>query len=306
MKKTYHLCLSGGDEVMFRDEEDYIRANNCLCLAAHKTETSLLAYSIMSNHVHIGVRTENPSKFISTFRYPYTRYFNNKYSRTGRLGEKQFFQLEIDGLYHLIAVIAYILRNPLHHGVAATPFGYRYSSIGALFQKEFGRFTEPELMMEKSAYLYLPEKTPLPYGFKMDKTGLILPESVIDVADVEHIFSTARSFMFYMNRLSGEAWENEQKQDITAMPPVTLSVIEQGSFDKDMKTLLSNEYGRGNYNKITDLQLCEKIDRVYLQGAKSVYSLSPREKARIADVILQELRTTKEQIVRCLGGNLKF
>ena len=37
MKKTYHLCLSAGDEVMFRDQEDYNRGFNCFALALHKT-----------------------------------------------------------------------------------------------------------------------------------------------------------------------------------------------------------------------------------------------------------------------------
>ena len=95
MKKTYHLCLSGGNEVMYRHDRDYIHANNCLCLAAHKTDSSLLAYSIVSNHVHIGIRTEDPYAFMKAFRYPYNRYFNQKYGRKGILGEKHFFLCEI-------------------------------------------------------------------------------------------------------------------------------------------------------------------------------------------------------------------
>ena len=200
---------------MFRDEEDYIRGNNCLCLAAHKTNSSLLAYVLMSNHIHIGIRTEDPEHFIKDFRYPYNRYFNRKYNRSGRLGEKRCFTIEIEGLYHLLAAISYILRNPLHHGVAATPFGYRFSSISALFRREFGRFSEPELMPVRSQYRYTPAKEPLPKGYRMDISGLILPESVIDIADMQHQFSTARSFMYYMNRISGEAWENEQREDRT-------------------------------------------------------------------------------------------
>ena len=65
MKKTYHLCLSGKHEVLFRCREDFIRGINCLCLAAIKTQSSLLAYSFMSNHVHICVRTDCPEKFMT-------------------------------------------------------------------------------------------------------------------------------------------------------------------------------------------------------------------------------------------------
>ena len=174
MKRIYHLCLSGGNEVIFRNEMDYVIGINYLCMAAHKTETDLLAYSFMSNHVHICAQTKNPAEIIKHFRYSYTRYFNKKYKRKGRLGERLFFSLEIEGLYHLLTAIAYILRNPLHHGVSATPFGYQYSSIGAIFRCEFGRFGEPALLAEKSQYLYLPDRLKLPPGFKMGIDGMIL------------------------------------------------------------------------------------------------------------------------------------
>ena len=302
MKKTYHLCLSSGSEVMFRSDEDYIRANNCLCLAAHKTESTILGYSIMSNHTHIGVRTEDPDSFMKAFRYPYNRYFNNKYCRKGQLGEKNFFQIEINGLYHLLAALSYILRNALHHGVAATPFGYRYSSINALFKKELGKFESPELMPKKSQYVYLPGHETLPDGFKMNKSGLILPESVIDVADVEHQFSTARTFMYYMNRLSGEAWEKEQQQDLLDIPPITLGQMEANVKHQDVKTMLANEHGRSNYNSTTDIQLCDIIDT--LLGDHSVYTIPINEIERIAQYLYATYHLSQEQINRCLAGRL--
>lgn len=302
MKKTYHLCLSGGSEVMFRSDSDYIRANNCLCLAAHKTESNILGYSIMSNHTHVCVRTEDPYGFMKAFRYPYNRYFNNKYKRSGQLGEKYFFQIEINGLYHLLAALSYVLRNALHHGVTATPFGYRYSSIHALFKKELGKFDNPELLSKKSQYLYLPGTKPLPDGFKMDKYGLILPESVIDVADVEHQFSTARTFLYYMNRLSGEAWEKEQQQDLLNIPPITLVQMEANIKPQDLKTMLANEHGRSNYNSTTDIQVCDAIDK--LLGEHSVYTIPIKEIERVAQYLYGNYHISQEQINRCLGGRL--
>lgn len=302
MKKTYHLCLSGGSEVMFRHDRDYIHGNNCLCLAAHKTDSSLLAYSIMSNHVHIGVRTEDPHAFIKAFRYPYNRYFNQRYGRKGMLGEKHFFQCEIDGLYHCLAAISYILRNALHHGVAATPFGYRYSSIRALFREELGYFDEPELMPKKSQYLYLPGNDPLPDGFMMNSSGLILPQSVIDVADVEHQFSTVRTFLYYMNRLSGEAWEREQLQDAVKIPPVTIEQIESNIRYQDLKTMLGNEYGRANYKAVNDIQLCGIIDKML--GGSSVYGISQGEIERVARYLHGSYRISPDQADRCLAGRL--
>ena len=303
MKKTYHLCLSSKNEILFRCGEDFVRGINCLCLTSHGFGARLLAYVFMSNHVHICIRAEDPEKVIRAFWYTYTRYFNSKYGRRGHLGEPDFFKLEIEGLYHLLTVIAYILRNPMHHGVTGTPFGYPYSSIRALFRKDFGWEDSSECLPEKLEYRYLPRHQSLPKHFKMDKSGMILPKCAIDVADVEHQFSTARSFLYYMNRLSGEKWEKEQSHDSNGQKPITLSDIENENTCQDIRTLLANEYGRSNYNAVTDIQLCEEIDTdiVPRLGKRSVYELTQQEKKQIAHFLMRKYHVPAVQVRRCLA-----
>ena len=305
MNKTYHLCLSSKNEILFRCREDFVRGINCLCLTAHRFEARLLAYVFMSNHVHICIRAEDPEKVIRAFWYKYTRYFNSKYGRRGHLGEPDFFKLEIEGLSHLLTVIAYILRNPMHHGVTGTPFGYPYSSIRALFRGDFGWDNDFECLPEKFEYRYLPRHQSLPKGFRMDKSGMILPECAIDVADVEHQFSTARAFLYYMNRLSGEKWEKEQTQDGTGQKPITLSDIENENTCQDLRTLLVNEYGRSNYNAVTDIKLCEEIDTdiVPRLGKISVYELTQQEKKQIAHFLMRKYHVPAVQVRRCLALN---
>ena len=122
--KYYHICLSGKDEIMFRTDEDYCRAINCMALAAYKTDSKILAYAFMSTHVHLCIRTDHPYKVITTYRYAYTRYFNAKYKRSGKLGERYFFKQEIYGIMHLLTTIAYILRNR-----TGRPIPYSYSHM---------------------------------------------------------------------------------------------------------------------------------------------------------------------------------
>ena len=124
MKKTYHLCLSAGDEIMFRDLEDYNRGFNCFALALYKSNSTGLVESFMSNHFHLMIQTEDPKEFMYNMRQPYSKYFNRKYCRNGRLGEKHHFQLEISGLHHHLAAMSYTLRNALHHGVSPIPKGF--------------------------------------------------------------------------------------------------------------------------------------------------------------------------------------
>ncbi|MBO5941770.1 MAG: hypothetical protein J6Q63_00610, partial [Bacteroidales bacterium] len=97
MKKTYHLCLSGGDESIFRDQEDYHMGFNYFALALYKTDSTGLAESFMSTHTHQAVQTSAPEEFMYNFRRPYSLYFNHKYQRTGRLGENNHFTMEVIG-----------------------------------------------------------------------------------------------------------------------------------------------------------------------------------------------------------------
>ena len=303
MKRTYHLCWSGKDELLFRTKEDYIHGIVCLALAAHKTGTTILAYCLMSNHIHICVRTENPKNFIKSFRYPYSCYFNSKYERQGRLGERQFFILEVRGLYHLLTVIAYILRNPLHHGICSTPFEYPYSSARAIFRKELGFELNEGMKISVKHYSRMPDRNNLPHEIMTNPDGLILAENIVDVADLEHQFSTARSYIYYMNRLSGETWEKEQSNDGLDPPPIQIQDIEYGVKCAATQQLLANEHGRHNQNVIHDIELCRIIDRLLNDrfDGKTVYQLSAQQVQQAATFLKSRYHIGKEQTERCLA-----
>lgn len=288
---------------MFRSRADFIRGINCLCLAAHYTEAILLAYVFMNNHVHIIVRTEDPERFMMKFRYAYNKYFNAKYHRRGRLGEEQFFKIELEGLYHLLTAIAYVLRNPVHHGICATPFGYEFSSIRGIFRKEFGWQTAEGILPRKSAYQFIPSRSVLPERYQMSSEGMILPETVIDAQDIEHQFSTARSFLYYMNRLSGEEWIREQQQDQTGLPAITLESIEEGVRFHDLNTMLRNEHGRANYSAMTDIMLCHEIDNTIVPGygVSSVYQLSIGQRENMVGLLRRRYGVSVTQAKRCLA-----
>lgn len=245
MKKTYHLCLSSEDEVMFRDTEDYNRGFNCFALALHKTGSTGLADAFMSNHFHIVVQTENPDGFMGAIRMPYCKYFNAKYGRTGRLGEKNHFCIAVEGLHHHLAVISYVFRNPLHHGMAPIAYAYPHSSVNAIFMKEMGKKPESCLLPQKSFYRHIGRRSDFPDSYRMSDDGLFLRESVIDVVQVENMFATPRTFDYYMNRKSSEEWTAEQEKDRNGASPVTLADIEYGITLNPLNQMLINEGGKG-------------------------------------------------------------
>jgi len=303
MKKTYHVCLSAGDEIMFRDLEDYNRGFNCFAVALYKTNSTGLVESFMSTHLHLLVQTDSPKDFMMCFRMLYTMYFNKKYGRSGKLGEKLHFTMEVVGYHHILAAMSYILRNALHHGVAPIPYAYPHCSANAIFMREMGKRPEENLLPRKSYYRHLGRTAEYPDSYKMSRSGVFLRESVLDIPQVENLFVTPRMFNFYMSRKSSEEWEAEQRKDQNSSPLINIQSIERGVNTDSIEKLLLFENGKADYRKLSDQDLCTEIDRKILPkyGKRSVYQLSSEEKTLIANHLYKTLHLNAAQIRRCLN-----
>ena len=301
MKKTYHLCLSAGDEVLFRDIEDYNRGFNCFALALFNTDSTGLVESEMSTHYHQMIQTGNPNEFMSNFRLSYSMYFNRKYLRSGKLGEKNHYSIEIVGCNHMIAAMSYVLRNPLHHGVSPIPYAYPYSSVNSIFMQEMGKVSYQGILERRYYHRFICRSSQFPDNYVMSDKGVFLRESVLDIPQVENYFVTPRSFNWHMTRKSSEEWELEQGRD-NSQPPINLSVIEKGINMTSATEMLINEIGKSNYKRPSDIDVCAEIDDNILPmyNKLSVYQLSQREKQQIAEHLYRNLHIGESQIKRCL------
>lgn len=302
MKKTFHLCLSGDDEVIFRDLEDYHMGFNYFAIALYKTDSIGLAESFMSTHTHQTIQTAAPDEFMYNFRRPYSLYFNNKYQRTGKLGEKDHFTMEVNGYHHLLAAISYTLRNALHHGVVSIPYSYPHCSVNAIFRREMGKFTDEKTLPRSQTYKHLSRRAEFPDSYKMSASGVFLRESVLDIPQVENLFVTPRAFNYYMSRKSSEEWDKEQAKDGNGQAPVNLTSIENGILLHNTNQMHAFEAGKADYRKITDIELCTMLDNLARTryGRHSVYQLTRQEKAQIAEELYKTLHLSEALIRRCL------
>lgn len=327
MRKTVHLCLSSHNEVMYRSEADLIMGFNCLALAVLETDSRLMGEGFMTTHNHKLVQTDDYEALVHKDRYAYTRYFNSRYHRRGRLGEPQCFSLEVEGEYHTLTALSYVLRQGLHHGLSTTPFGYPHCSANAFFRKELGKDALPALISSAGRNKYLPHGKSLPATYRMDKNGLLLREDIIDTAYVERAYLSARSFLFFMNRATDEKTLQKQIEE-NSLPPVTLDYIEKGVGGFDAEEALKYEYGRVDTSRMTDLELCHIIDDICVpcfaggDNHATIYTLPPSRRADIGNALwaaFQDARggvshihnpytdffvgrkTTSTQIHRCLA-----
>ena len=296
---------------MFRNADDMNYAFNSLCSALYKTDSICLAEAFISTHHHGCYLTSLPRELMHIHRTSYTKYFNNKYGRTGSLGEKGFFMQEIDGLRHQISAITYVLKNPVHHGISATPFAYPYCSANAFFRKDLGKDFSPRLLTSELIRMSLPRRAEFDPSWKMGTEGVFLRESVLETAMVESLYSTPQAFNYMLSRKSGEDWVKEQDMDSVSCPPVTLENIESPLFtggsgkEDSLFHMLQNERSRFNRSVMTDLRLCGIVDMELASGKapRTVYQLSNEEKICLANEIHRRFHCGKEQIRRCLAMN---
>lgn len=309
MKQTYHISLSSHNEVMFRSESDLIMGFNCLAMGVLETDSALLAEGFLSTHFHAMPMTVCPDELLRQFRYAYTRYFNAKYHRRGRLGQRTPFVMAVDGFYHRLTVINYLNRQGLHHGIAPTPFSYKHCSSNSFFKDALGKKQAPELLPEQQRYKYLPGRGPLPLQYRMDASGMIMREDILEVALVESMYGTPRNYLYQMNRVGDEIYREDQKAEESTTPLITLELIEKGIPELDVAQLLRNENGKHNPANISDIELCELTDSYYLplfSTADTIYEASVSDRIRIYRGISSDLwatrhkRTTEAQLKRCL------
>ena len=214
MKESYSICFTSHDEVMFRDEADHGMFVNIMAIEAYRTGSEILSDAEMSTHVHMNAFTRQPTMFAGRTRMSYTKYFNGKYGRKGRMGEKGTYVLLVNGFNHQLVLNNYIFRNGLHHGAAATAFGYPYSSIREMFAGDLGWvLPSAEYTRREDIVPFLPRFADFPDSYQMDGNGVFLRRSFMEIRKVEMFYTSPRNFLYQMNRLTDESWEEDQKKD---------------------------------------------------------------------------------------------
>ncbi len=96
-------------------------------------QTSVLAWCLMNNHVHlvaIPQREDSLAVLLRRVQGRYSQYFNTRAGRTGHLWQNRFFAC-ILGPEHLWAALRYVERNPVRAGLVVWAGEYAWSSAAA-------------------------------------------------------------------------------------------------------------------------------------------------------------------------------
>ena len=127
-----HIVQRGHNrEPCFFAEDDYLSFRHWLGEAAAATQSSLHAYVLMTNHVHLLVTVRNarsvPALMISLGRR-YVQSVNRRYRRTGTLWDSRYKSSPIQTETYFLACQRYVELNPVRAGMVNDPAHYRWSS----------------------------------------------------------------------------------------------------------------------------------------------------------------------------------
>lgn len=312
MKGLYHLCYTSHSEVICRNNNDYERLICRIAQISVSTSSQILAYTVMSTHVHLILQTDSPSSFCKRLRHSYTASFNHKYFRKGTLGEKLFFCRQLKHIEHIAAAISYVLRNPVHHNVALNPFSYPYSTVSLYFRSSIEGLVHrssdsgDSSKVRQSANSSLCRKQgALKGNVAFLDTGAVDPLSFVEIRMVENYFGTYNAFQYNLHRRDYQEWVRVQKEAEKEEIPITLHSIEPWMSQKQIDSFERKSQHWYREEQISDMELCMEIDReVQCLGKNSYVQLSHAEKIKIASKIRMRYPgiIQPEQFARCFGG----
>jgi REP element-mobilizing transposase RayT len=128
---VYHIVSRGNRKNhLFRDKLDYDFYLDVLRKIKEKFGFSLFSYCLMTNHVHLQIKTEEVEiwKLMHRINLFYAKYFNYKYDLVGHVFQGRYFSKLIEDEFYNLGVSRYIHLNPVEASIVIKAEAYNRSS----------------------------------------------------------------------------------------------------------------------------------------------------------------------------------
>lgn len=185
--QIYHIVSRGNNEKrIFRSSRDYRKFLSVLKETKKKFPFYLYCYTLMPNHYHLEIETQeiSISKIMHRINFLYAIYFKKRYKKSGHLFQDRFYSSLVEKESYFWAVARYIDLNPVKAGLVELPEEWPWGSFRFYFQgddsahfvdiERFLEFYDKDLISARELYIsYVRE------GIQREKTpDFITPKLV--------------------------------------------------------------------------------------------------------------------------------
>ena len=247
MIKHYLVTTDHLEEgLWFRDEKDFIAGMNFAAIQAFASKVIVLAFILMSNHVHFVVRGKwaDVKAFINGLKSRHSRYLHNKYGTFEFLRRNGYEIKEVSSLEEgLEKAIAYSQMNSVAANICSHPSQYPWGT-GPLFfcaSKRTGTRIG-DLSKRERIRLFHCCDVDLPADWLVGEDGFILPESYVDVRFVESLYRTPKRMNYFLVNSSKAKKKMETSDDnhpafrdqviLAALPDLFRSLFQKQHFEE--------------------------------------------------------------------------
>ena len=205
------------DRIWFRDDEDFKMGMNLVAILAFVLGVDVLAFELMSNHVHFVLCCPHSlaRRFIDEYKKRYSQYLSKKYRTKDFLRKVGVDIQSIDGMNEsLERAIAYVQMNCVAAQICLSPILYPWGTGSCFFNAKSVKGSRIDTMSNRSRRRLLHSTKTLPSHFLVGEGGYILPECYVKVDWVETLFRTPKRMDFFL-RNSSKAKQRLEKDDKT-------------------------------------------------------------------------------------------
>ena len=202
MVTTEHL----EEGLWFREDEDFAVGMNYVAILAHRTKVTILAFILMSNHLHFVVngRWADVLAFINGIKGRYSRYLRNKYGASEYLRRNKVVIQEVEDFDDAVRkAIAYVQMNSVAANICVYANQYHWGT-GNVFFNPTPRSGKPVRDFSKRELIGILHSNDvnLPGDWLIGPEGYILPESYVNIRYVEALYGSPSRMNYFLNTSS--------------------------------------------------------------------------------------------------------
>ena len=268
--KYYHVCSDGYyTSVLFIDEIDFMAAMNRTAVCAFLFGVIVIAFVLMDNHFHFIIKCRSKAeciRFINEFKRITGVHNATRHGEKGSLVRLPVKVIDIVDEVQLKTDICYVLKNPTKARIGMFyhyPWGtgnlyFRQAAPGGDV-RTIGDYTVDEIRKMCRTRVALPKEW-------LVKDGIILPENYVAVDEVERLFRTTRSMMYFLSLNQDEQIE----KDLGEWNAIRLTDAELRKARREMSRMMFAKDRLCDLSAPERMKLARKLHDKYLSSKKQL------------------------------------